>query len=66
MVDVFTTAIVDATKIEVLPPPRRHRRHGWCESVEILAAFTLAWCFEGVLRITQGWVTDRYFTAIAQ
>ena len=42
MVDVFTTALVDA--IEKIPsPPRRHGKHDWCESVETLVAFNIAW-----------------------
>ena len=41
MVEFFTTAIVDAVEKEVPPRPRRHRRHGWCQSAETLAAFIL-------------------------
>ena len=43
MVEVFTTAILDAVENEVPSPPRRHRRHGWCESAEPLAARIVAW-----------------------
>jgi len=43
MVEFYTAAIVDGVEKEVSPPPRRHRRHGWCESAETLAAFILAW-----------------------
>ena len=43
MVECFTTAILDAVGKEAPLTPRRHRRHGWCESAEPLAAFILAW-----------------------
>ena len=43
MVEVSTTAIIDEVEKEVLLSPRRHRRHGRCESAESLAAFKIAW-----------------------
>ena len=41
--DVFTMAIIDAVKVNILAEPRRHRKRGWCESTESSAAFKIAW-----------------------
>ena len=42
MVEVFTSANIDAVEKEVPPPARRDRSHGWCESAKSLAAFISA------------------------
>ena len=48
MVELITTASIDAVEEEVPPPPRRRRRrHAWYESAETLAAFIIAWVQRG-------------------
>ena len=39
----YSTATTDVVQKKVSPPRRRHRRHGWCESADTLAAFFLPW-----------------------
>ena len=37
--DVLAMAMLDAVKVEVPAEPRRHRKHGWCESAETSTSF---------------------------